>query len=517
MDSIGLTEILLIASACFVAVIAAFWLLSRLSNTSGKPAFQGFEGTQSTAFLLEGENLVDATVSAYGLLGPAKPGQTHWARIREIMLPRFPSFPDLPDTAEKTGEIATVAHGNDQGRLLIQWWDGIIRVELIENDAAMPDGQHKLIMLQQEVKTLRDAVQGTPYPVWQTNTLGHTTWTNTAYNNLMITVSEDADPDQKDPIELFDLNCVEGVELTRSRTALNTNNTEKQHWYDVSTVRFDDKCMNYAIDVNAVVNAEIAQRNFVQTLTKTFAHLSIGLAIFDRNRQLALFNPALIDLTALPADFLSGRPNLLSFFDRLRDNRTMPEPKNYSSWRKQIADLVAAASDGRYFETWSLESGLTYRVSGRPHPDGAIAFLFEDISAEISLTQRFRAQLKLGQSVLDNVDQAIAVFSPDGVLTLSNSAYQSLWDIDPESSFAAVTIADTIQHWRSKCASPADWERLRKFVEEYGTHSDRKTCVKMHDGKQLDCWVSHLTGGITCIKFSGVTITQGDKIPAETA
>ncbi|MDQ7070109.1 MAG: hypothetical protein Q9M48_05105 [Rhodobacterales bacterium] len=52
---------------------------------------------------------------------------------------------------------------------------------------------------------------------------------------------------------------------------------------------------------------------------------------------------------------LSIRPNLLSFFDRLRDNRMMPEPKNYSSWREQIADLVAAATDGRYFETWTLE------------------------------------------------------------------------------------------------------------------------------------------------------------------
>jgi len=55
----------------------------------------------------------------------------------------------------------------------------------------------------------------------------------------------------------------------------------------------------------------MAQRNFVQTLTKTFAQLSIGLAIFNRERQLVLFNPALIDLTALPADFLTGRPHLL--------------------------------------------------------------------------------------------------------------------------------------------------------------------------------------------------------------
>lgn len=71
-----------------------------------------------------------------------------------------------------------------------------------------------------------------------------------------------------------------------------------------------DITIYHAVDVNAVVKSEIAQRNFVQTLAKTFAQLSIGLAIFDRNGQLALFNPALIDLTELPAEFLSGRPTL---------------------------------------------------------------------------------------------------------------------------------------------------------------------------------------------------------------
>ncbi len=133
--------------------------------------------------------------------------------------------------------------------------------------------------------------------------------------------------------------------------------------------------MCHAIDINAVISAEIAQRNFVQTLAKTFAQLSTGLAIFDRNSQLALFNPALVDLSALPIEFLSARPDLLSFFDRLCDSRVMPEPKNYNSWRQEIADVIAAATDGSYQETWSLDTGQTYRVSGRPHPDGAIAFL----------------------------------------------------------------------------------------------------------------------------------------------
>ena len=62
-----------------------------------------------------------------------------------------------------------------------------------------------------------------------------------------------------------------------------------------------------------LVKAETSLQEFVTTLTKTFAALPIGLVIFDRARELALFNPALMDLTLLPASFLISKPSLSPF------------------------------------------------------------------------------------------------------------------------------------------------------------------------------------------------------------
>ena len=130
--------------------------------------------------------------------------------------------------------------------------------------------------------------------------------------------------------------------------------------------------VQYALDVTEIVRAQQAQKNFVQTLAKTFATLSIGLAIFDRNRQLMLLIP-LIDLTTLPADFLSARPNLLTVFDKLRDNQIMPEPKimrpegKVSFWSRQRPKEPTPKFE---FTHWCNIS-----ISGRPHPDGALAFV----------------------------------------------------------------------------------------------------------------------------------------------
>ena len=92
----------------------------------------------------------------------------------------------------------------------------------------------------------------------------------------------------------------------------------------------------YAVYADPIVRAKLGQRKFAQTLSQTFAQLSIGLAIFDRRRQLATLNPALLDMTNLPFEFLSRRPSIDAMLDRLREFQMLPKPKDYASWRENL-------------------------------------------------------------------------------------------------------------------------------------------------------------------------------------
>ena len=215
-------------------------------------------------------------------------------------------------------------------------------------------------------------------------------------------------------------------------------------------------------DVTQVVRAEKARREFIQTLTKTFANLTTGLAVFDQPQRLALFNPALLDLTGLDPAFLSGQPQLSEVFDRLRDSNMLPEPKNYGSWRNQMNAMIKSASEGLYIDDWSLPNGMTYRITGRPHPDGAVAFLFEDISDEVALTRRFRGQIDLRQAALDVVPHAIAITGPNNSVLLCNRACSDFFGVDPESSFAEMGLRDFSFDLRTKTAAYLVLGCLRK-------------------------------------------------------
>ncbi len=335
---------------------------------------------------------------------------------------------------------------------------------------------------------VEDAIETTKLPVWQATVDGAIYAPNLAFRMLDEKIATDLHAAALDENQPNTRICVTGTDT-------------KQRWFDVDARQIQDRSIFYAIDATEVVKAEQAQRNFVQTLTKTFATLSTGLAIFDRNRQLVLFNPALVDLTKLPAEFLSTRPNLLSVFDRLRDKHIMPEPKNYTTWREELGHLVVAAAEGTYSEVWNLPSGETYRISGRPHPDGALAFLFEDITAEVSKTRKYRSELDFHHALLDQIDTAIAVFAVSGQLCMTNDAHSLLWSEFDSGALPTQTIMDASRFWQNQTKPNRFWGELRNFVHQLEERSTWNGIVETTSGVVIECQVIPLPDHHTAVTF----------------
>ena len=356
---------------------------------------------------------------------------------------------------------------------------------------------HRLAAIDAELETLRQTVELAPYLVWRETPDGTPIWVNRAYlEAIRETHGDEAASTWPLPRLFPDL-----LSGKAQRLSLKTTEDEKHNWYDIRSIPIGRDRLYTAYDANSLVHAETQLNELMQTLTKTFSQLTTGLAVFDRSRNLALFNPALTELTRLPVDFLTSRPSLVEVLDKLRENRTIPEPRDYRAWRNSIADLESAALDGTYSETWSLAGNLTYRVTGRPHPDGAIAFLFEDISAEMSLTRQFRHELEISQALLDNMEDATALFSPTGVLLQTNAAYRRLWDGDPETLVAETSIVDECGRWHEKSLPTPVWGDIRDFALDLNDRAEWTAPVVLSDGRVMDCKCMPLTRGGTQVIF----------------
>lgn len=475
-----MNDLILILAVTLPTVIFGLWWALRPNLVTAQKA-----PVEIPTILVRDGVIEHANEKALELL-PIAIGLHNWQDLYDILSPQYPDFPKelLSKEAGKTTVYGPL------GEIRIEWWDTGASISLHgAQDAEMlgPDIE--------ELKLLRSVVNNLPFPAWKTNAAGEVDWHNQAYANLKDRVPLGTPKSAK---ALFQFpNSSNEESSARIKIEL-----ESPECFNVTRKPLADGAIFHATSLTTLIQAEEAQRDFVQTLAKTFAHLSTGLAIFNRNRQLALFNPALTDLTGLSASFLSPRPTIDSFFDAMRENRRMPEPKNYKTWRQRMADLISAAETGQFEETWTLETGQTYRVTGRPHPDGAIAFLIEDISAEISLTRNFRAELELGQSLIYTFEDALAVFSQSGVLTFSNKAYDNLWGFENNTSFADVTITDAVRLWKEKTTSNPIWQDLQDAVIKFESREEWEMPVCIAGHTPMQCKIVPISSGATVVRFT---------------
>ena len=500
MDAITVTQAIAMIFAAFTTALLALVLISRPRNVSPAPA----DAPQSPeiVFLFDGDTLVDASPAARRLLDVSVENGSDIARLVAFLTPRFP---ELHDTVMACNELDTVDLQSIDGLSLLRLRVGGGQVRLRIEDLpgaqdSSPD-RHTIYALTDELATYRAMQSGFPVPVWRQSADGQLTWANAAY--LALANRCGATGTLPKIFDLFGTAMVSAAESVRVKAVTADNGIPE--WFDCTAQTAGSDFLFTAIPADRILTAEQKLGDFVQSLTQTFAHLSVGLAIFDRKRRLTLFNPALGDLFNLPPEFLISHPTLSQFLDLLRNRQMMPEPKNYSSWRRRMSELEAAAADGSYSETWSLVDGRTYRVTGRPHPDGAVAFLFEDITAEISLTHRFRSELETGQAVIDSLEAAIAVFSAAGYLIHSNRSYADLWQTDPSQSLEQINFLDATRCWQKSCNPTPIWADACDFAATLGERSNWTAEVHLEDGRRLCCRFESLPGGATLVGFSEPT------------
>jgi PAS domain-containing protein len=505
LTSFVLTAAIILSS--LGAALFALFVMPRIGLPAARRASLGDLASgpvEQACFLFEHGTLVDATRSARALLA-ALPGHgSDWKRLSDHLSRSIagfaPALADLPQRGEirLSGEEGTsiAVRAECLGELTRLTVEDTAR----EGMGVLVDGL-SLRAQENELLGLRECLSQAPMLIWRTDASGTIVWANGAYLFKVMERDQLREDELTWPIPALFAHSAPHEDATR-RLSVSARPHMAECWYDCHSFASGGGTLYYAISANAAVRAERTQREFVQTLTKTFAHVPIGLAIFDRNRHLQLFNPALLDLTYLGVDFLSARPSLPSFLDRLREARVIPEPKDYSLWRQQMAELERAAAQGQYEDTWLLPSGLTYRVTGHPHADGSLAFLFEDISAETAMTRSFRTEIQLSQAVIDAVEEAIVVFSPAGELIMSNAAYAALWRVDPAATLGSVRIPDAVRHWRTLALPNPLWGDIRDFVGDIHERADWSADCAMADGRRLECRVVPLQGGATLVGFS---------------
>lgn len=383
-----------------------------------------------------------------------------------------------------------------------------------EDARALKDAQIALTRAGDHTRFLREVLDRAPMAAWSATPDGQVTWANASYRDRFDATG--GEPGTHRIANAFG-HVLEEVPLTargdvgRRRVSIPGRQDTEANWFEVSqSPGTDGETLGFALAADDLVAAEASLRRFVETLTETFAHLPIGLAVFDKNRRLGLFNPALTDLVKIDAVWLAGRPSLRDFLERLRETRQMPEQKDFASWRRKLGELEEGAREGTYEENWVLPSGKIFRVTGRPHPQGALAFLFEDISSAIILERKYRSELELSQATLDRMVEAVAVFDTSGMLVFVNSAFEALWNLSPMDRLDGPGVAEMTRLCAERCVPSPVWAQLAEFATAAESRTSWTATVETLDHRGLHLLVAPLPDASSLVIFRDLSAESAD-------
>jgi PAS domain-containing protein len=334
-----------------------------------------------------------------------------------------------------------------------------------------------------------------PVLAWRCDRNGQIVWANTPYIEAFLAVDAGRTGLTWPMPDLF------AGQTPDAMARLSLDMGDHRAWFAHSTTQDAAGELHFATPIDLAVQTETSRREMMQVLTRTFASLPTGLALFDTERRLQVFNPALVDLMGLDPMFLAARPSFEQFLYTLRELRMLPEPRDFVAWRNEIAEMERAAEEGIFSEEWCLDRGRIFHVTGRPQPGGALAFFFNDVTSDAMLARTLRTEIEISQTVFDGLQDAVIAFNPAGDTLLSNQRYKWIWGEDPCSDLADMGLGQALGLWQRASATTQFWGEVGEFAKNAVQDEVLQGSVCLMDGTTLGVQARKLRHDCLMITF----------------
>ena len=497
------------------AVLGALMVFTGISRHRAPPIFSPDIEDQDAVFVFRDHALVDCSDRGRQLLGALGRDQAGAVQPEDaateldtLLAYLGGHFADLRTQLARLaelGEVQLAAHDDSGLALTARWRCGLAHLRLTDTSAdgvlvAMDRLSYKA--LHQELHNLRDVTRSAPLLIWQSDAQGQILWANCAY----ITALHDSGQTREQALTWPLPPLFADQDLTGR---LGLQFTDGPRWYSYHCVGAGEMTLHFATPIDAAVQSEFARREMMQMLTRTFATLPIGLAVFDADRRLQVFNPALVDLTGLDPFFLAARPDLGQMLHTLRELRMLPEPKDFGTWRDEIMKLEQAAVSGSFNEEWHLETGRIYHVTASPQPGGSLAIFIQDITSEASLMRGYKAEIETAQNILDVLPDAIAAFNLAGQAVFANAGYIQLWGRDPCCDMADFGIEQALRDWALRCEATPFWAQLTEFLADPASPLELTGTGTLRTGAPIALRAQKLVGGGVVVTFRHLVQDRG--------
>jgi signal transduction histidine kinase len=364
--------------------------------------------------------------------------------------------------------------------------------------------------LSHEIRNYRALLNALPMPAWIRDTDGQLEWVNATYVNAV---------EATDTTEVYERQ-MELLE-TRQRVQLRTNTvkgetfTQRMHLvvggerkaHDVIGITTDETIAAAAFDVAALETAQGELERQVSAFDRTLDRVASPVAIFGHDQRLTFYNDAYRKLWELDPVWLSKSPTDSEVLDRLKELSRLPATVDYRSWKTQL--LAVYKNEPSYEDYWQLPGGRLLHVVAEQRPEGGVTYLYEDVSEQLALEERYNALIAVQRETLDSLQEGVAVFATDGRLKLFNSAFLAIWRLSRTAMAQGPHIGEFISSAQVLHDDKATWQTISEMVTSLSYQREPTSGQMVRpDSSVIDYALTPLPDGDTLVTFVDVTVSK---------
>lgn len=344
-----------------------------------------------------------------------------------------------------------------------------------------------------------------PVPIWIRNRHLVLTWANRAFlaatgqATLRDALLSDAsiDRSERDLVRV----AAEGGDVSNARRFAVVQGERRALAIDMKRLP-DRSVAGFAQDLTDLTRAHAKLQLHNDSYGAILNSIDTAVAIFGADHKLITYNEAYSKMWALPLSFLDTHPTLSDVLDRLREMRRVPEQRNFAAWKQE--HMAQFQETGREVnETWHLPTGLSIEVRSVPYMMGGAVYLFRDISEKLRLEETAKLLKASQRAVLDTVDNATALFGPDGRLKIHNAAFAELWQLEECDLAEEPHLSKVADLCAARTGRDGIWSMISAGVNapDPSRFGEWGQLVRA-DGRALTLSLTRLPDGATLVSFS---------------
>ena len=328
----------------------------------------------------------------------------------------------------------------------------------------------------EKIQVLEDLIDNINTPVYLKNQSGELEAYNKKYAEISGFAQKNKDSKIKEKTEWQKLSD----EL--SQTAVQTNQPQKKDvqivtngealYFEMRENPFHAQgkldqigTVGQLIDVSALYEEKRHFKVHQNAHLGVLSALKTAFAIFDTQSELIFYNQSFADLWKLTAEDLKNKLSYVSFLNLIRDKRMLPDVTDFKEYKQNEEKLFSNLIEPKE-DLLHLPDGKTLRRLVATHPNGLI-FAYEDVSDKLAAERTINELLSVQKNILDNMCEAVLVFSQNGHLKYFNQAYLKLFDADAVKLQNLPNSSEVFEMQKAYFTKVESWENLKKHMFQH--------------------------------------------------